>query len=70
MLWREVVLRNNTRTHVEGGAATMILGSVIRRGKTKVHKLQGIPMVCHQNILWLEVPVVDTQLMAMLHGVQ
>lgn len=48
----------------------MFLGSVIRRSKTKVCKLQTISMVRHQNILWLEVSMIEPERMAILHGVQ
>lgn len=59
-----------TWAHVEGGSATVVLRYGVRRGKAEVCKQNVGAGVGNQNILGLEVPVVDSQAVAVLHGIQ
>jgi hypothetical protein len=43
---------------------------VVRGSKAEISKLAGHPLVRYQNVLWLEVPVVDSNGVAVLYGIQ
>jgi len=39
-------------------------------GKSKVGKLDSHTLICYQNVLWLQIPVINSNGMAILHGIQ
>lgn len=39
-------------------------------GKAEVGKLAGHALVCYQDVLWLKVPVVDSNGVAIFNGIQ
>jgi hypothetical protein len=56
--------------HVKGRATSVILGAVFTGGQSKVGELDGLSIVGDKDVLRLEVPVVDPQVMAVLDGIQ
>ena len=56
--------------HVEGGAASKVRGDGVRGGESKVGKLAGHSIVSDENILRLQVPVVDSNRVAIFDGIQ
>ena len=60
--------RGPTWGHVEGGTASVVLGVWDGRRKAEVCKQNLI--LGYQNVLRLEIPMVDTQAVAVLHGFQ
>ena len=59
-----------TWTHVEGGSAAVVLRDGIRGSKAEICKQHIGARVGYQNVLRLQVPVVDSQAVAVLHGIQ
>jgi len=57
-------------THVECGAASVVLRSVGRCGEAKVGKLDGLSVVRNKDVLRLQVPVVDSERVAVFNGIQ
>lgn len=59
-----------TRRHVKSRAAPKVRGEIVRGCKAKVGQLDRHSLVRHQDVLGLEVPVVDPEGVAELHGIQ
>lgn len=43
---------------------------MVIRGKSKVGQFNGHSFVCHQDVFWLQVPVVDSNGMAIFNGIK
>ena len=63
-------LSKPTRGHVESGTAAKIGGNVISSGQSKIGELASHALVGDQNVLRLEIPVVDSNRMAVLNSIQ
>lgn len=63
-------VRGHTRRHVKGRAAPEICGVTVRSGQPKIGQFNGEPTVRNENVLRLEIPMVDTLLVAALHRIQ
>lgn len=61
---------NFTWRHIESGSTSKIRGVVVGCGEPKVSEFDGHSMVGDQDILWLEVPMIDSNGMAKLDGIQ
>jgi hypothetical protein len=59
-----------TWRHVESGAASKVRGDGVGSGKSKVGEFAGHSLVSDENVLRLEVPVVDSNGVAVLDGIQ
>lgn len=59
-----------TWAHVKGRATSVVLGAVFTGGQSKVGELDGLSIVGDKDVLRLEVPVEDPQVMAVLDGIQ
>lgn len=59
-----------TRRHVECRAASKVGCDTVRSGQSKVSKLDSHSVVGDQNVLRLEIPVVDSNGVAVLDSVQ
>lgn len=59
-----------TWAHIESRSASIVLGTVIGGGQTEVSQLDSVAMVGDQDVLRLQIPVVNSKLMAVLHGIQ
>jgi uncharacterized protein involved in high-affinity Fe2+ transport len=56
-------------THIKSGTASVVVGLHIRGREAKVGQ-KDVPRGRNQDVLWLEVPVVDSQPVAMFNGIQ
>lgn len=59
-----------TWRHVKRRTASVVLGALGRGGQAKVCQLDSLAPVGDEDVLGLQIPVVDPQLVAVLHGVQ
>ena len=60
----------STWRHVERRSTSEIRSYWVRRGKSKVRQLDGMAAIGNQDILGLEVPVVDSNGVAVRNGIQ